>query len=140
MVSDDIPPQPGETHRQYARRVTAALGAPAAPTVVLTPDSKISLTIWKVGSIVGLLVGGAWVARGAYESIQDAIRRLDERLAVVAAAVSTTDPARVRDECRKVVGQELRSLVIECPRPTRKGESVGPCKIVFPIRERGETP
>ena len=138
MSDDELPAaRPGESPQAYHRRVTGAVGHPAYPSAEvkpLSPRTPVKVTLWTAGGIIAAVFLGGWQAAIRLTHIEETLRGLDGRIATVAANVQQSDPARIRDLCREVVRRELGAgLTVECPRPTRKGESVGTCRVVLGI-------
>lgn len=139
MADDEDQPEAGEPPPRRRREPTMPWGVPVVPATI-TPESKVSLTVWKVGTVLAAVFMAGWLGNHGYQEIRDSIRQLDERLVALTSKVDQADPARLRDDTRRQVMQLLRGLVIECPRPVRKGETVAACKVVLPPSLREETP
>jgi hypothetical protein len=144
-MADDLPPQlPGETPQQYHRRVTAAYGNPILHSTTelkpLSPKTPVRVTLWTAGGILAAVFLGGWQAAIRLTHIEESLRSLDTRLVDVQTKVQGSDPARARDDLRRMLRGQLRSLTIECPRPVRKGEATAPCKVVLPLDLREEAP
>jgi hypothetical protein len=142
-MTDELPPQlPGETHQQYARRVTATLGHPIYATSEmkpLSPRTPIKVTLWTAGGIAAAIFLAGWNAANRLSHIEETMRGFDQRIGTLTSSISGTDPAHLRDMCRDVLRRELAGgLTVECPRATRRGESVSSCRVVPPISLRGE--
>lgn len=88
-----------------------------------------------VAGAVGLL-GAAWAVFGGYTNIQWSLRTFGERLIQIDAKLGNYDPAAVTATCKRTLVEELGTMVIECPRSVRRGETVGPCRVVFPAARK----
>lgn len=136
MSEDDLPPPiPGETAGQYRRRLSMGVRLPVSSAELkpLSPKSPIRVTLWTFGGILAAVFAAGWTAAVRLSAIETLQRQFDERLAAVAQTVQSSDPPHIKEECREVVLRQMRMLTVECPRPVRKGEVVGNCKLVLPL-------
>lgn len=100
----------------------------------ISESSQVKLTLQRAAIIAAGLFSGGAVAGIAYNELQKSVAALDIRVAEMAKVVARLDAPSIRDMCRALVKEEMRTIVVQCPKQVRRGEAVGPCKVVTPER------
>jgi len=116
---DDVTPPP--------RRPPAPYGM---QPVVLTPESNISMPLWRFIAVLALVVSGAIALWTGYSRLQDTLRTQGEHIAAIDTRLARLDEARLLELARSGARAELGRATVECPRAVTRGAQVS-CHITL---------
>ncbi len=128
------PPLPGESAKDYYRRITASDGV-ELPVVtlhephVLSENTKFAFTIGRTVGLAGALVWAGWMAKSQVGEVLERQDRMDAKLAQVLTKSDLAE-AEMRIEARLLRRFSSRDVIASCPVLTFKGQSHKPCEIL----------
>jgi hypothetical protein len=101
------------------------------PRTGLHERTPVRVSIGTAVVVIGALVAGGWYARDRLGAVESEVRSLSGVVGSLPGQLSALE-----GRISLVVGDQLQSAILKCPRRAVRGDAWMDCQVIFPKRKK----